>query len=77
VAPAIIERSDRELPENFWTALPPEARRAPAHVMRSMLTVLERRHGSAEAFVASLGIGPDEIDRVRQRLLTGPVSDRP
>jgi protein-tyrosine phosphatase len=72
VAPAIIERADRELYEHAWASLPPEARGAPPRVMRSMLAAMARRHGSVASFVASLGVEPDVVAGLRARLLSSP-----
>jgi protein-tyrosine phosphatase len=69
VARAIIERADRELYEHAWASLPPEARGAPARVMRSMLAAIVRKHGSMESYVSSLGVGPEVVEGLRGRLL--------
>jgi protein-tyrosine phosphatase len=76
VARAILERASRELPsyEDLWKTLPPDARGAPARVMRSMLAAIEREHGSMLGFVDSLGIGPDVVEALRQRLLDRPAA---
>jgi protein-tyrosine phosphatase len=73
VARAILERASRELPiyEDLWSTLPPDARGAPAPVMRSMLATMAREHGGVPAFVQMLGIGPDVLDAMRERLLDG------
>jgi protein-tyrosine phosphatase len=76
VARAIIERADRELYEHVWASLPPEARGAPARVMRSMLAAIGRKHGSVESYVASLGVGSDVVEGLRARLLSSPTTDR-
>ena len=74
VARAILDRASRELPlyEDLWKSLPPDARGAPARVMRSMLAAIEREHGSTLGFVEALGIGPDVVDGLRHRLLSSP-----
>jgi protein-tyrosine phosphatase len=74
VARAILERASRELPvyEDLWKGLPPDARGAPARVMRSMLAAIEREHGSVQTFVASLGVEPETIEAVREHLLYSP-----
>ena len=74
VARAILDRASRELPlyEDLWKSLPPDARGAPARVMRSMLAAIERQHGSILAFVEALGVGPDVVERLRDRLLSSP-----
>jgi protein-tyrosine phosphatase len=74
VARAILDRASRELPayEDLWGTLPPEARGAPARVMRSMLAAIEREHGSVPNFVASLGVGPETVEAVREHLLYSP-----
>jgi protein-tyrosine phosphatase len=72
VARAILERADRQLYESMWTSLPPEARGAPARVMRSMLAAIARKHGSVESYVDSLGVGRDVVDGLRGRLLSSP-----
>jgi protein-tyrosine phosphatase len=78
VARAILERASRELPlyEDLWKSLPPDARGAPARVMRSMLAAIEREHGSTLGFVEALGVGPEVVENVRHRLLSSPTPDR-
>src|SRR5438132_2545775 len=74
VARAILDRASRELPlyEDLWKSLPPDARGAPARVMRSMLAAIERQHGSTLAFVEALGVGPEIVERLRHGLLSSP-----
>jgi protein-tyrosine phosphatase len=76
VARAILDRASRELPlyDDLWKSLPPEARGAPARVMRSMLAAMEREHGSVLGFVDALGIEPEVVERVRRRLLSKPTA---
>ena len=78
VARAILDRASRELPlyEDLWKSLPPDARGAPARVMRSMLAAIERKHGSTLAFVEALGVGPEVVERLRHGLLSSPNADR-
>jgi protein tyrosine/serine phosphatase len=40
----------------------------PADTMRGVLAELERRHGSVGAFLRSIGVGDDDLERVRARL---------
>jgi protein-tyrosine phosphatase len=74
VARAILDRASRELPlyEDLWKSLPPDARGAPARVMRSMLAAIEREHGSTLGFVEALGVGPEVVESLRHRLLSSP-----
>jgi hypothetical protein len=71
VAPAILRRFNVEDPRNedVWRSLPPEARRAPATVMESMLAAVRRDHGSIEGYAESIGVGPDVITALRDCLL--------
>jgi len=74
VARAILDRASRELPlyEDLWGSLPPEARGAPARVMRSMLSAIEREHGSILGFLEAVGVGPEVVQSLRHRLLSSP-----
>jgi protein-tyrosine phosphatase len=71
IAASILERVGADLVdyEELWGRLPADARRAPAHVMTSMLAAIRQNHGSVEGFADSLGVGPDVVARLREALL--------
>jgi hypothetical protein len=53
------------------------ARFAPtAEVMTEVLDRLAERHGGAEGYLADVGVAPDDLDRLRERLLTPPGGPR-
>ena len=71
VVAELLARARADLPDydDVFDRLPPEALEAPARVMRTMLDGLRRQHGSVEGYAASVGVGADVVDGLREGLL--------
>jgi len=77
VADYALSEANLEASHQVWVdaASDPDERRrrevlgpAPAAVMRRVLEEIERRHGSAEAYLCDAGVSADDIERLRRRL---------
>ncbi|GAA4549239.1 tyrosine-protein phosphatase [Pseudonocardia xishanensis] len=68
--PRIMERFEEwSFYREHMRSVPPELYRAEEHTIRGLLTGLEERHGGAETWALTRGIGLDDIDRLRRALL--------
>ena len=74
---AIRAASSRDYPADVraWRNLSPDMAHARAETMLGFLTLLRERRGGWTEYLASLGVGADTLDAVRESLLVRPGDD--
>ncbi|MEM7413138.1 MAG: tyrosine-protein phosphatase [Myxococcota bacterium] len=67
---AIVERlMSSEGYKDMWKELPPDTLHAEPETMRSFLEQIRAKYGSAADYVADIGVAPDDIARLRERVV--------